>query len=105
MIQDASVEVGPFQITGRYAIFDTEDYDNRQYAYENDVLLAYSMPAYNGTGVRKLLMIEYKMNRYLSFWLRYGSIRYPNEEKTGTGLDTIERNKRNDVKFQVRIKF
>ncbi len=102
-MQDASAEIGPFQVTARYAIFDTEDYDNRQYAYENDVLLAYSMPAYNGTGVRKLLMIEYKMNRYISFWLRYSTIRYPYEEKTGSGLDTIDGNTRNDVKFQMRI--
>lgn len=105
LIQDASAEVGPFQFTGRYAVFDTDDYDNRQYSYENDVLLAYSMPAYDGTGVRKVLMIEYKMNKYLSFWLRYGSIRYLNEEKTGTGLDAVEGNMRNDVKFQMRIKF
>lgn len=105
LIQDASAEAGQFQITGRYAVFDTDDYDNRQYAYENDVLLAYSMPAYSGLGVRKVLMVEYKMNRYLSFWLRYGSIRYPHEEKTGTGLNLIEGNKRNDVKFQIRIKF
>ncbi|MBA4054078.1 MAG: hypothetical protein C0490_05140 [Marivirga sp.] len=104
-IQDASADVGQLQFTGRYAVFATDDYDNRQYAYENDVLLAYSMPAYNGIGVRKVLMIEYKLNRYLSFWLRYGTIRYPYEEKTGTGPDTIEGNTRNDVKFQMRIKF
>lgn len=105
LMQDISVEVGKFQFTFRYALFDTDDYDNRQYVYENDVLLAYSMPAYDGIGVRKIAMMEYKMNRYVSFWLRYATMRYPYDEKIGSGIDTIEGNIKNDVKFQIRITF
>ncbi len=105
LMQDIQAETGRFQVTGRYALFNTEDYDNRQYAYENDVLLAYSMPAYDGTGVRKILMVEYKMNKHLSFWIRYAGTRYVNKEKIGSGLDTTEGNMRNDVKFQIRFRF
>jgi len=105
LMQDIAADVGKFQFTVRYALFDTDDYDNRQYVYENDVLLAYSMPAYNGIGVRTVAMVEYKMNRYVSFWLRYAHMRYPNDEKIGSGVDTIEGNIKNDAKFQVRIIF
>ena len=105
LLQDISADMGKFQITGRYALFDTDDYDNRQYVYENDVWLAYSMPAYAGVGIRKILMIEYKLNRFMSFWLRYASMRYPNEEKIGSGVEAIGTNIKNDIKFQVRITF
>ncbi len=63
LMQDLILDVGKLKLTMRYAIFDTEDYDNRQYSYENDVWLAYSIPAYNGSGVRKMAIIEYKVNK------------------------------------------
>jgi hypothetical protein len=49
-------------LTGRYAIFDTEDYDNRQYVYERDVWLTYSLPAYEGRGVRNYIVAEYSFH-------------------------------------------
>jgi hypothetical protein len=70
LMQDISVQAGRIQFTGRYALFDTEDYDNRQYAYENDVWLAYSLPAYDGKGIRNCLVVEYKINKHLCVWLR-----------------------------------
>lgn len=105
LVQDINVEVGRLQVTGRYGLFDTDDYENRQYVYENDVLQAYSMPAYYGKGVRKMLMVRFKINRYVSLWVRYAHIRYEGDEKIGSGYDTIEGSIRNDLKFQVRILF
>ena len=105
LLQDVQFDLGNIKFTARYAVFDTDDYDNRQYAYENDVLLAYSLPAYHGIGVRRVAMVEYKLNRHVTFWLRYANTRYPHEEKIGTGPDTVAGNTKNDVKFQVRISF
>jgi len=105
LLQDISADIGKIQITARYAITDTDDYDNRQYVYENDVWLAYSMPAYSGVATRKMLLVEYKVNRLLSLWLRFASTRFPDEEKIGSGLDAINTNIKNDVKFQLRISF
>jgi len=103
--QDIVAEVGRFQLTARYALIDTDDYDNRQYSYENDVWLAYTMPAYSGLGVRKVILLEYKMNKFFSIWLRFASTRYPREEKIGSGVEAIGTNVKNDIKFQVRISF
>ncbi|HEX6889384.1 MAG TPA: helix-hairpin-helix domain-containing protein [Chryseolinea sp.] len=105
LLQDISANIGKIQLTARYAITDTDDYDNRQYVYENDVWLAYSMPAYSGVSTRRMLLIEYKVNRFLSLWLRFASTRFPDEEKIGSGPDTINTNIKNDVKFQLRITF
>jgi hypothetical protein len=105
LLQDIQFDLGKLKLTARYAVFNTDDYDNRQYAYENDVLLAYSMPAYYGTGIRKMAMVGYKLNSHFSFWLRFANTRFPYEEKIGSGPDTVEGNTKNDVKFQMRMTF
>src|SRR5690606_38497650 len=36
----------------RYGLFDTDSYDSRIYAYENDILYSYSIPAFYNKGYR-----------------------------------------------------
>jgi hypothetical protein len=105
LAQDIRADIGKFQLTGRYVLFDTDDYDTRQYMYENDVLLAFSMPAYFGLGVRKMIMVKYKINRHLSVWVRYASTRYHEAEKIETIDNTIDQSIKNDLKFQLQIQF
>ena len=103
-MQDFIADFGKLKLTLRYALFETEDYDNRQYTYENDVWLAYSLPAYNGSGVRKIVILEYKINKHISVWLRYAHMRYRNQEFMGSGIDQIEGNAKNDIKAQVVLR-
>ena len=42
----------PYSLTFRYALFDAQDYNARIYAYENDVLYSFSVPALYGKGLR-----------------------------------------------------
>lgn len=105
LIQDISFDLGKFGITGRYALFDTQDHDNRQYVYERDVWLAYSLPAYSGVGVRNYLLTEYSVNKHLTLWIRFAHIRYTDINEIGSGADTIEGNSKNDIRIQARIKF
>jgi hypothetical protein len=104
LAQDISVSLGKFQVSGRYALFDTDDYDNRQYVYENDVLLAYSMPALYGKGVRKVLMVRYKVNRFTSVWLRYATTRALGG-RTGGEEMLSDGSLKKDIKFQLRFQF
>jgi hypothetical protein len=104
-IQDLSFSFGRFQFTGRHALFDTDNHDNRQYVYENDAWLSYSLPAYSGVGVRNYALIEYTIHKQLTLWLRFARTRIINDDEIGSGPDTIAGNTRNDVKFQARIKF
>jgi hypothetical protein len=103
--QAISADFGKFQVSMNYALFDTDDFDNRQYMYENDVYLAFSLPAYDGVGVRNYFMIEYKITKAFTIWLRYAQTRYSDREEIGTGLEMITGNTRNDVKFQTILKF
>lgn len=103
-MQDISFSKGRFQFTARYALFDSEDFDNRHYAYENDVWLAYSLPAYDGVGVRNYVVLEYKMNKRLSFWFRYSRTRYIDRNEIGSGQDLISGNLKSDIKIQLMVK-
>ena len=63
----------PLNLYVRYALFQTDTYDARLYAYENDLLYFVSIPAYSGKGSRYYLTAKYQMNRYISFWLKMGT--------------------------------
>ncbi len=104
LLQDLTWNLGKFSISGRYALFDTDDYDNRLYVYEKDVWLAFSFPAYYGVGVRNYLLFQYSISKKVDIWLRWANVRYTDRVTIGSGSDTIEGNIRNDVKFQTRIR-
>jgi hypothetical protein len=104
LLQDISFTKGRFQLSARHALFDTDDFDNRQYVYENDVWLAFSLPAYEGRGIRNYVLVEYKVNKKIGLWLRYSRTRYTDREEIGTGLEKIAGNTKNDLKFQVVFK-
>ncbi|HEY3430291.1 MAG TPA: hypothetical protein VGK39_06410, partial [Cyclobacteriaceae bacterium] len=105
LLQDISFDLGRFSITGRYALFDTDDYDNRQYVYERDVWLAYALPAYSGVGLRNYLLAEYTINEHITVWFRLAHTRFTDRKEIGSGADTIEGDSKNDVRVQVRVKF
>ncbi len=105
LVQDIHFSIGRFQFTGRHALFTTDSYDNRLYIYENDVWLSFSLPAYDGSGVRNYALMEYTIHKQLTLWVRYARTRITNADVIGTGQDAIEGNTKNDVKFQVRMKF
>jgi hypothetical protein len=93
------------KLTARYAIFDADDYDTRQYVYEQDVLLAVSIPALYGQGTRLYGIAEIRFNRSLTLWLRYAETRYRHQDTVGTGLESIQGALRSEVKAQLRVKF
>jgi hypothetical protein len=104
LLQDLSYSFEKIQCTLRHAIFETDDFDNRQYVYENDVWLAYSLPAYYGRGLRNYILLEYKLNRQFSLWMRYSQSVYRDREEIGSGVDVTNGSKVSEVKVQMRMK-
>ncbi len=105
VVQDVTLRRPRWSVSLRYALFDTDDYENRQYVYEKDVWLATSLPAYEGAGFRNYVLIHYVLSRRTDIWARWSRTRYTDREAIGSGADEIDGNTRNDVKFQVRIRF
>ncbi|GAA4456404.1 helix-hairpin-helix domain-containing protein [Nibrella saemangeumensis] len=105
LIQDASYDRGRWSISGRMAFFGTDDYDSRQYAYERDVLYAFSFPAYNNRGKRQYLMVQYAVNRHLDVWLRWSRTHLSNQQTIGSDLDKINAPHQSEMKVQARWRF
>lgn len=89
----------------RFAIFDSPAFTTRIYAYENDVLYAYSIPAYQGRGLRCYANLRYTFHRGVDIWVRYAILGYSNQETVGSGRDMIQGNQRSDFKVQLRYQF
>ena len=105
LIQDFNFSYKKLTLSTRYALFDTDDYDNRQYVYERDVWLAFTFPFYNGVGIRNYVLLKYAFNKKIDFWLRWSRIKYVDRDQIGTGNEMIDGNSANEVKFQARIRF
>lgn len=95
----------PITLTGRVALFDTDSFNSRVYAYENDVLYSFSIPGFQGRGTRYYLVTKYRLNRNISFWLRYAQTNFRDRDSVGSGTEESLGNLRSDVKLQVRLKF
>lgn len=104
LIQDITIQKNKFTLNARYALFDTDDYDNRLYVFEKDVWLAFSFPAYYGVGVRSYVLMQYSVSPAVVLWLRWARTTYSNADSIGSGSETIIGNIRNDLKFQARIR-
>ncbi len=105
VVQDIGLSLNRWSFSTRFALFDTDDADNRAYMYERDVWLAFSFPAYDGTGVRNCLLVQYKLSRQVDLWFRWSSTRYTDRMEIGSAGERIASNTINDAKFQVRIRF
>lgn len=89
----------------RLQYFETEGYDSRLYAYENDVLYSFSIPVFYDKGYRYYVNLNYDVSKKLTVWLRWAQTIYDGKSVIGTGLDEIAGNKRTEVKVQAIYQF
>ena len=104
--QDARVKLTrwPLTVTMRYALFDIPDYDSRIYVYEPEVLYGYSVPAYEGKGMRFCLVLHTQIGRNFNIWVRGGLTYYEGRNSIGTGLDQTPGNSRFEFTGQLMVR-
>ena len=95
----------PFSGNVRLQYFETDDYDSRIYAFENDVLYGYSIPSFFNKGYRYYVNGNYDVSKKLSFWIRFAQTIYSEKNTIGSGLDLINGNKKSEVKMQMIYRF
>jgi hypothetical protein len=95
----------PFSFSLRYALFQTDSYNARIYAYENDVLYFFSIPAYYSTGSRFYVVTKYHIARGVDMWVRYARWMYEDRQTVGSGYDAVSGPFKSDVRVQLRIRF
>ena len=95
----------PLSFSARLAYFDTESFNARIFAFENDVLYAYSFPSYYYRGVRSYITLRYRIYRGIDAWFRVANTFFSNRDHVGSGLEETPKNTRTDIKVQLRFKF
>lgn len=90
----------PWSCTARIALFDTDDYDSRIYAYENDLIHYYAIPALSDVGTRYYITLRYKGIRNFTIECKVAETQLRNLTGTGSGNDRIEGNRRTEIRLQ-----
>jgi len=99
-----SVKNSPLKFDFRYAVFDTDSYKTRIYAYEHDLLYAFSIPAYYSKGFRTYLTAHYNRKKF-DVWFKISRFFFADKEEIGSGTQTIYGNQKTDVKLQLMFKW
>lgn len=95
----------PFEVTVRYALFDTDSYYSRIYSFEANALYVFSIPAYYNQGNRAYVLFRVTLFRQLDVWAKYGLFLYNNINKIGSGAEEIKGQKKSELTVQLRWKF
>jgi len=93
------------QGNARILYFDTDGYNSRNYAFENDVLYYYQVPALYGKGYRYYINVNYDFNRRLSAWLKLSQTLFPGKTLIGSGLDEVTGNRKTELRVQLLCRF
>jgi hypothetical protein len=87
----------PVTLWFRYCIFNTDDWDSRLYAYENDLLYSFSIPALSGRGTRSYLMVKWEIGNRAELRAKYSL--------TSLATDRNLIKEKDELKLQFRIWF
>jgi hypothetical protein len=94
--------VDALQLDARLAFFDTDNFDARVFAYEHDLLYAFSVPAFFGHGQRAYLLARYRPLPRLTVEAKYGVTRFEDVSHIGSGLNETPGQRLREVGVQVR---
>jgi hypothetical protein len=95
----------PVSLNARLQYFETEGFNSRLYAYENDVLYSFSIPVFIDKGFRYYFNLNYDVSKKLTLWARWAQTIYANKETVGNSLDEIQGNRKSEVKLQALYNF
>lgn len=105
LLQDISFKLKKWKLTARKALFDTDTYDNRLYAYENNALGTFAIPTFSGSGSRQYFLVRYQIHPKLTTYFRISQTIYADREVISTGLQEILGNKQTDTLWVLRYAF
>jgi hypothetical protein len=95
----------PLSASLRLQYFETDGYNSRLYAYENDILYSFSIPVLYDQGRRGYINVNYDLGKRWSIWARLAKTWYKGKTYIGSGLDEIAGNKRTEIKLQVAYRW
>lgn len=96
---------GFFQCRLRMALFQTQGYDHRIYAYEHDLLYAASSPALYGKGIRFCLLLKGNLPKGFTLELKYAHTLMDGVQSMASGDNLIQGFLKPEIKAQLQYKF
>ncbi len=91
------------KISARYTVFDSDDYESRSFAFENDLPGSFSIPSYNGKGSSYYIMAEYPFKKDLKIWLRFARSSQQTPVSGKTAYSQLQT--RSELQIQCQLKF
>ena len=88
----------------RLALFDTDGYDSRLYAFENDLTGVFSIPALSGRGVRGYVLLSADPAETVRVQVKLASTWLRNVTRVGSGAGEVAGNRLSDLGVQVRVR-
>jgi hypothetical protein len=89
----------------RLDYFDTDGFESRIYAFENDVLYNFSIPSFSGKGCRYYFNLSYEFKKNITLWLRWAQSVYSDADHIGDGNDMITGKHKSEITLQIRCIF
>lgn len=103
VFQDLGWKSKTISLHGRIAWFDTDDYDNRQYMYEQGALYDFQIPVFYGKGLRLYSVVNGRIGNRFRYWVKAGRSIYTDQKSIGSGNDRIEGNHKTDILIQMEL--
>ncbi len=90
----------PFSLNSRLAWFKTDGYNTRLYAFENDLLYSFSVPALYGRGLRAYLNLEYRIAKNFTLWAKFAQT-FPFTQSA----DKVDQNPASKSEFKIQVRY
>jgi len=87
----------------RFAIFDTDTYDERLYAYENDLSYTFTINSYYYRGCKTYFIVKWKY-KWFEIQGKISRILFFNKNQISSGLELIDAPHKTEVKLQMLFK-
>jgi hypothetical protein len=105
LFQDVQVSFPKINLSAkaRLAYFDTDSYEERLYAYEDDLLYTFNITGYYYRGWRYFLLLKYRF-RFFDLSFKLSQTHYTNRTTISSGLELIEKPHKTEIKVQVVVR-
>jgi hypothetical protein len=103
--QDVGVNLAKtgFDFKLRFALFDTDTYDERLYAYENDLSFTFNISSYYYRGCKNYFIIRWKSKRF-EIQGKISRTLFLNKHQISSGLELIDAPHKTEVKVQIILR-
>jgi len=84
---------------------ETDGYNSRIYAYENDVLYSYAIPAFSGKGYRYYMNVQLEAGDRITLWAKWAQTLFLGKKYVGSGQEELPGIAGSQFKIQLRYIF